>query len=384
MKTKVVIISETIMDGVGKHIVDVVSHLDLSAFELTIIHSSKRLDYRFYEMKEKLIDVVDFFEVNELIREIHPVLDSKAFMQIYKILKRVHPDIVHCHSSKAGVVGRLAARCLGVNRIFYTPHAYAAQNRTLSDRKKKLYLLAEKWLERFATTAVLNVSEGERTFALENGIGTESKLRVLYNSVEPALVKEEEKQSIKEAIAGEFGLSSNKIVIGTVARLYTQKNPFEFLEIAKRVCDKNSDAVFAWIGEGEFLESAREWVKERELVDRILFLGHRKGIEKYHMWFDIYLTSALYEGLPYTLIEALSASTPIVASDVIGNNELVIHEKTGYLYSLGECDKAVMYLQKLIETPTLREEMGNEGHALFKEKFDLDKMIQQYVELYRM
>lgn len=380
MKTKIVIISETIMDGVGKHIVDVVSHIDLNQVELTVIHSSQRLDYRFYEMKVKLDGKVNFVAVPSLIREIHPVLDLKSFWVIFNQLKRIGPDIVHCHSSKAGVVGRIAAKLLRVKQIFYTPHAYAAQNQTLSKKKMNLYLKVERFLANWATTLTLNVSEGERQFALDHNIGTSESLKVLYNSIEKI------DDSNREFKCGfcyeEFKATASNIVIGTVARLYTQKNPFEFLSIAEKICRKFDNVIFVWIGEGEFYEDVVKWVKSRGLADRIHFPGHKRDVENYHIWFDIYLSSSLYEGLPYTLIESLSAHTAVVASNVIGNNELVMHEQNGYIYELGDIESAARYIEYLCQDKALRDKMASAGYEIFENKFTLDSMLAAYESLY--
>ena len=383
MKTKIVIISETIMDGVGKHIVDVISRLDYEKIELHVIHSRDRLDYRFFKIKEDKAEVVHFYEVSELTREIHPKKDLGAYLKVYALLKKIRPDIVHCHSSKAGVVGRLAARVLNIPKIYYTPHAYAIQNNMISKFKYMLFVWIEQVLAKFATTLTLNVSEGERQFALSHGIGDEVSLKVLYNCVESIWEQDKlSKLEVFKALKLKYNIPEKHVLVGTVARLYTQKNPSEFFEIAFNICNHMECVTFLWIGEGEFLEEMRQKVKAAKLEDRILFLGHQTDIEVFYLLFDVYLTTALYEGLPYTLIEAMSSKTPIVASNVTGNNELVIPEETGYLYQLGDIEEATQKLQYIIEDSNLREQMGEAAYQLYKAHFTIDEMMKAYTALY--
>ncbi|MBF4695121.1 glycosyltransferase family 4 protein [Fusibacter ferrireducens] len=383
MKTKIVIISETIMDGVGKHIVDVISRLDYEKIDLHVIHSRDRLDYRFFKLKEDKADVVQFYEVPEMIREIHPKKDLESYLKVYALLKKIRPDIVHCHSSKAGVVGRLAARILNVESIYYTPHAYAIQNRTLSKSKYVLFVLIERFLARFATTLTLNVSEGERQFALNHRIGNEASLKVLYNCVE-SIWDQDQSKNVEAigAIKLKYDIPEDDLIVGTVARLYTQKNPEEYIKIAFNICNATEHVTFLWIGEGEFLEDMKQKVKTAQLEDRILFLGHQTEIEVFYLLFDVYLTTALYEGLPYTLIEAMSSKTPIVASNVTGNNELVLPEETGYLYELGDIEEATQKLKHLIEQSELRDQMREAAYHFYKAHFTIQEMMKAYSELY--
>ncbi|GAU77747.1 glycosyltransferase family 4 protein [Fusibacter sp. 3D3] len=381
MKTKIVIISETIMDGVGRHIVDVIKHLDYSQIELTVIHSQSRLDYRFYDVKKDFQDQVTFYEVPELIREIHPKLDMLAFFKVYKMIKYIQPDIVHCHSSKAGVVGRLVSKFLGIKKILYTPHAYAVQNQTITRGKHLIYLYAEKILARIATTRTINVSECEKAFAVINGISKATKCQVVYNCVEDISVFN---IKMDHALMNQkWKIPTSHLIVGTVARLYTQKNPHEFVKIAEQVCRQRPYVTFVWVGEGEYLEEMQSLVESLHIADRVLFLGHQRSIETFNLWFDIFLTSARYEGLPYTLIETMSTKTPIVASNVTGNSELVLPNVTGYLYELGRVEEAVKNIISLIDSEALRNQFGNEGYKFYKSHFTIDEMMRAYQELYK-
>ena len=142
------------------------------------------------------------------------------------------------------------------------------------------------------------------------------------------------------------------------------------------------EVTFVWVGEGEQLDQMICAVESANLLDRIKFVGHQKNIEKHQFWFDLYLTCALYEGLPYTLIEALCSKTPIIASNVVGNNELVIQNITGYLYELGHIEEATEKILALIDDHDKRSEMEAASYNLYKSHFTMKEMMSAYERLY--
>jgi len=381
-KKKVMIISETLTDGVGKHIVDLLENLDRDNYHITVLYSEKRMNDRFRDLMAKTQAQIDYYEIPHMTREISPASDYKAYKEVLSFMKVVKPDIVHCHSSKAGVIGRLAARKSGVSKVYYTPHAYAAQNRTLSENKRKLYLFIERYFSKHYTTLTLNVSEGEKAFAIKNGFNTPAHFKVIYN----CLAEKEINEVQVIDLACELDKSDN-VIIGYVARMYTQKNPMGFLEIAKKVCDKRDNARFIWIGHGEQFEEVKDFIVENKLVSRINLMGYQQQVDEFYEVMDVYFTPALYEGLPYTVIEALRAGCPIVASNVTGNNEVVCADvsaprQNGFLFDLEKPDDAVEAILKLIDDERLRKELSDNSRFLYESKFTIEHMMDAYEALY--
>lgn len=374
---KVMIVSETVMDGVGKHIVDVIAHVDKSKYQLMVCHSHERRDYRFNQAMAKYKGCVTFVEIKHLVREISPKQDILAYKELKRQIEAFKPDIVHCHSSKAGVVGRLAAKGSGIKRIYYTPHAYAAQNDRISPKKKWFYIQIEKILGQFFTSLTLNVSEGERDFAVSHGITSRDKSKVIYNCVEDIEVDSHSLEYVRQHLE-----IHEPFVVGNVARLSVQKNPELFIEIAKQILKIRDDVCFIWIGQGEKCDEVTTQIQAQGLSDKIRFLGHREMIEAYYEVMTLYLSTALYEGLPYTLVEACRAGIPIVASDVIGNNEVVKAGVNGDLFSLAHPTEAVESILSIIDDDTKRYAMGKKSRETFKNTFSIDKMIEAYHELY--
>lgn len=378
MKKKVVIITEACGGGVRKHILDLLMNLNYEKYELYFLYSLNRADET---MKSQLKSLennnVKLIEIEGLCRDIEIKSDLKSFVAIKKALKEISPEIVHCHSSKAGAIGRVAAKLIGVKKIYYTPHAYVMQNPNISAKKKKIYSLIEGILSKYFTTKSINVSLGEKNFAVENKIDREYKFSVIYNGVEKSDVSCDTAK-IKENL----GINKDDVIIGVTARMDEQKDPFTFINIAHRIINEKKNAKFIYVGDGEYRQKISDYIEKYNLSDRIKLLGFRNDIERILQVFDVYMITSLYEGMPYSLIEALKHKLPIIATDTIGNNEIVKPEYNGFLFEVRNCKDGSEKLLKIINNKQLMRKMGDLSYDLFNEKFTLEKMIQEIEKLY--
>lgn len=372
-KRKILIIAETVMDGVGKHVVDLIDHLDKDRFECHVIHGTKRLDYRFQKVMDTWQGEVFFYPVDILVRNINLKNDILAYRHIRKLVKMIEPDVVHCHSSKAGVLGRLAAKLGRVKTILYTPHAYAMQAMPTLKAKKLLYWGIELFFARIATTYTINVSCGERDYALAHKLAHSSKHVVIYN----ALTSDKEPQGKKP-----FDPPSGKAVIGCVSRMFVQKDPFFFLEVARACVLRREDVHFVWVGDGELMQECRQFVADKGIGDHVSLVGYREDIDAWLSVFDVFLSTAAYEGLPYTLVEALRAGLPIVATNVVGNNEVVIHGENGFLFARGDVSDCIGYLDRLIDDEEEAKAISLANQKRFSAFFHIDGMIETIEKLY--
>lgn len=377
MKHKLALIAETVMDGVGKHVVDLIDYLDKDKFQIYVLHGIRRTDYRFSEIKLKWSKEVQFIPIETLNREIDVLDDLKAFAQIRKHLKDIKPEIVHCHSSKAGVLGRLSAKSLGIKQVFYTPHAYAMQGQNRWSLKKCFYWTIETLLARCSTKHTFNVSNGEKQFAVALKIHHSDHFVVVYN----ALTNQTEHVDSSD-LRHLLGVPEDAFVVGCVARFFYQKNPLDFMKISKNLIHQNDKMHFIWVGTGEMMEEMKDWCKTAGILDHMHFVGHQKNVDIYLQAFDVFLSTSHYEGLPYTLVEAMRASCPIVASDVIGNNEVVVEGVNGYLYPPGDVKHAVGAVMSLYESPELRSQMKQSTYKRFESLFTIEMMIGKIEETY--
>lgn len=332
---KLLLISEPGSGGVKKNVVDIIKNINHKEFQVYLIYSNIRADedylatLRFLE-KESLVKI---YEVNDLQRNISLKKDFTAFIKIFNIIRKVQPDIVHCHSSKAGVLGRLASRIIDVKKIVYTPHAYIFQSPEINRLRKIFYIILEKFLTCVCTNYVINVSYEERKFALDNKIGKSEKFYVIHNGIE----------NFSNA-----GTHSKENQIICVARMEAQKNPFEVLKIAESLRDKGITVPIFFIGDGTYYKSVVKYAENKKLSN-IYFLGYQPEVRKFLIKSKLFLSTSKYEGFPYVLLEALSCGTPILSSDVIGNRELTVNGITGWRYPLGNVDEAARIIIDVIK-----------------------------------
>ncbi len=372
MKTKVVLIVEAMLGGIRQHVCDIARSLDKEKYDVYMIYSDLRADDVWESEKSELESSVKLILCNEMQREIGKQ-DLKAYKKLKDHIMEIQPDIVHCHSSKAGIVGRLAAKHCKVKKIFYTPNAYAFQSPNLSRMKEKIYIYAERFLSKYATTMTINVSKGEMEKALEYGLDRKDKFTLIYNGIPQTELPT--KSDARDAL----GLKDDVYYIGVTARCAEQKDPFTFLKIAEEVTQKDSAVEFVYIGDGPLENDMQKWILDRKLESKVHMLGFRKDASSIVGVLDIYLSTALYEGLPYSMIEAMRAGVPIIATDTIGNNELVFENRNGMMFPVGDVAAACKLIEKqkaeeLIQADSVRETFANE--------FSLDTMMNKLNIIY--
>ncbi|WP_394866662.1 glycosyltransferase family 4 protein [Paraclostridium bifermentans] len=375
---KVMIISETLEGGVRKHISDLLKEIDKNKYKLYVLYNPNRIDDLMSKsINESEFGNVEFISSKYLNRPINLKKDIKAFVEIHSFIRKIKPDVVHCHSSKAGAIGRVSAKLNNINHIYYTPHAYVMQNPNISKVKYKIFLAIEKLLSKFCTKFTINVSEGERNFAIKSKVDKSEKFKVIYNGL-----NETTEICNMDYYKKKFGINEGNLVIGVCGRLDSQKDPLTFLKIAKSVLELNQNITFLYIGDGELKKEANKFIIDNDMESNVLLTGFSKDVEKIIQIIDIYLITSLYEGLPYSLIEALKYKLPIVATDTIGNNEIVIDGKNGLLFKVGNIEEGTEKVIKLIEDNDERTIMGKNSYKFFKKNFLISDMISNIQFLY--
>lgn len=371
-KKKIVMIVEAMLGGIRQHVCDIVENLDKETYEIYIIYSDLRADETFEKDINRLKKQAKLIKCNAMKRSIGKD-DYIAYRTIVKILKKIQPDIVHCHSSKAGIVGRMAARKCKVPLIIYTPNAYVFQSPQVSIFKKLPYILVERLLSRYATSVTINVSKGEMDLAQKYKLDKPEKFILIYNGIPRIELKD------KGQIREELGLDENKYYVGVTARCEHQKDPYTFLRIAEKVILLNEEIEFVYIGDGGMQEEMCDWIKEHGLSSKIHMLGFRTDAAFIVGALDLYLSTALYEGLPYSMIEAMRAGVPIIATDTVGNNELVFEGINGRMFPIRDIDKACkLILKQYKENGTKPQDVKN----TFEKRFSTENMMEHLNAVY--
>lgn len=371
-KKKLVIIVEAMLGGIRQHVCDIVENLDKEVYEIYILYSDLRADEIFEKDINKLRKQARLIKCNAMKRSIVKD-DYIAYKTIVSILRKIQPDIVHCHSSKAGIVGRMAAKKCKIPLIVYTPHAYAFQNPETMMFKRLLYIFAESFLSRYATNITINVSKEEMYLAQKYRIDKVKKFILIYNGISQKELKS--KKQMREVL----GFEENKYYVGVTARCEQQKDPYTFLKIAERVVHFNEEIEFVYIGDGGMKEEMCDWIKEHGLSSKIHMLGFRTDAAFIVGALDLYLSTALYEGLPYSMIEAMRAGVPIIATDTVGNNELVFEGINGRMFPIRAVNKACkLILDQYKDNRIKPQDVKN----TFEKRFSTENMIEHLNAVY--
>jgi glycosyltransferase involved in cell wall biosynthesis len=303
--------------------------------------------------------------VPELIRPVRPVRDWQAYRAVRRLIRAVQPDLVHCHSSKAGLLGRLASRAEGVPVVF-TVHGWAFEQ-GISLPWRITGLLSEHIASRFCRNQhIITVAEADRTLAIRKRVQPPERMTTVHNGIADVPFRAE---------PGE----GNPPLIIMVARFSQQKDHDTLLK-AMAAIDAPWNVSF--VGDGPRLEIIRQLADELGIADRIDFLGNRRDVPELLAGADIFVLSSLWEGFPISILEAMRAGLPVVASDVGGANESVIHEETGFLTRPKDIDGLRERIKRLLDEPELRLRMGNEGRRLFEERFGKRKMLEETASVY--
>ncbi|HCP9594549.1 glycosyltransferase family 4 protein, partial [Escherichia coli] len=331
-------------------------------------------------LTDYLDDSVRAFFVPTLCRNISLIKDMKSLISLYKLLKKEKYDIVHTHSSKTGILGRIAARLAGVPCVVHTVHGFAFES-----TKRKSVKLVYKWLEIFAakcTTRLICLHNEDKEICIKELYVDPMKISVIPNGVDlekfaPAINKGDLKEKI-------LGLKRNSFVFTMVGRLWPQKNPLYFAEAAKYIIENNliPDSVFVIVGDGELMNDLKyNYQTDMNLKKRLLLLGWRNDIPNILKASDVFVLPSLWEGMPLAILEAQSTGLPCIVSNINGNNCLVKNEFDGFLIELNDIDSFINALVRVTDDKVLNIMSKNCRNKIVNE-FNIVKRVDKIKDLY--
>ena len=316
--------------------------------------------------------------IESLQREIKFSRDWNAFWKLYSLIKKEKPDIVHTHTAKAGALGRLAAKIAGVPIIIHTFHGNTFQGYFSSARAKK-FLMIEKFLSSF-TDKIITVSKRGMEDILTYKIAKKEKITHIPLGLE--LTKFFSADKFKGELRKEFGFTDQDLLIGIVARLVPIKGHTVFLQAAERVLQKNSDAKFLVVGDGELRKELEALTKKLGIEKNVFWTGFRSDLERIYADLDLVVLSSLNEGLPVAIIEAMSASRPVVSTDVGGVRELVQDNKNGIVVRSEDPQALADAIIDITSDRTKLKEMGIRAKDLAYPRYDIKRLIGDIENLY--
>jgi glycosyltransferase involved in cell wall biosynthesis len=312
-----------------------------------------------------------------LVRELHPVKDVLAVARMTSFFRRYQPDVVHTHSSKAGILGRIAARLAGVPVVVHTAHGWPFRR-------------TQPWPIRFACENVERlgaalsdripvVSQPTYDAAISWRIGPPGKFVLIRDPIEVERFRADSEARARVRL--EFGFEPHHFLFGFLSRLSTPKRPDTVVRAFARVHAKHPDARLLIVGEGALREGTERAIRELGLSDLVRLAGLRRDVPALMSAFDAFVLVTAWEGLPCVLPQALSARLPIITSAVGGTPDAVEDGVTGYLIPPGDFETLVERMDCLASDPAAARAMGAAGDALLAQ-FSAPAVARQLEAMY--
>lgn len=376
---KLCYICEATEGGVRKHLRDLIRSFSLpgEGFEIHAILGDRGEP----GLREELESLpLRYTFVPDFQRSISSLRDTRAYMHVKDLLRKINPAIVHTHNAKAGFLGRYAAHHLRIKKILHTPHVFPFQ--WTFGLQSRIYLALERQVARFSD-ALICVGESQRADALKRGVAEAAKLVVVRNGIElpsgdPATI-----ENARAAARRTLNIAGDQLAVGMVARMAPQKGVGAFVKSAALILKKKPECVFFVIGGGPLEAEVRARMAENNVSpEQFRILGHRQDAPQLYPGFDVAVLSSLYEGLPYVLLEAMAWGVPIIATDVLGSRDVVADGQTGFLARVNDPAHIAERTLLLLDDPPLRRRYGAAARQRVADEFSFQNFIDGHRRLY--
>lgn len=326
---------------------------------------------------EKFKNIVKDVYIIQMTREIKLKQDIKSTLEIRKLLKKIKPDILYLHSSKAGAYGRIAMFFNRRTKILYNAHGWYF-NADMSIKKKKIIALIERILA-IRADKIINISKSEYDSALKYKIAPEKKMCIIENGID--FKKFEGCERYREATRKKYNIRDNEIVIGVVGRLSEQKDPMTMIKAFNEVYKENKNVRLMYVGSGELENEVMKYAKENNLAQLVTITGWIDDTEKYIPAFDIAILPSKWEGFGLVLVEYMACNKPIVASNVGGITDIIKTENSGFLIEVGNVKEFAKHIEKYIKNKELYNKVLKYNYTYSNENFNINKLIKKHEDI---
>lgn len=319
-----------------------------------------------------------FVCIEELLRGINPLKDIKSFFKILSFIKKGDYDIVHTHSSKAGLLGRWAAWAARVPVIIHTPHGhvfYGYYGRIVSG----LFVIIET-ITAFITDRIITLTERGKEEHLSFGVGNKKKIAVIHSGVDVDFIKKF--NPVREDLfRKKIGIPVGAFIAGSMGRFTKVKGYEYFISAAEILASSRNNIYFMLAGEGELEDELKRLVLTKGLDGRFFFIPWQIDGRPFLYSLDIFVLSSLNEGMGKVVVEAMSAGLPVVGTDVGGVMEIVEDGKTGFVVPPADGYSIAANIEKLCADNELRQKMGDNGRER-SGLFNITSMVDKIDKLY--
>ena len=321
--------------------------------------------------------------LSELHREISPIRDLRAIVRLAQLIRREQPTILHTHTAKAGAVGRIAALLARGDRppiVVHTFHGHVLRGyfgRVMTFGFRRL----ERWLARM-TTSLVAVSPEVRDDLVSLGVAPAEKFSVVRLGIDLERRVDNDDTQRRET-RRVMGLRQEAFVVGWVGRMTAVKDTDTVVLALKKLLERDVDAYAVLVGDGPDREHLERYAHELGVIKRCLFLGYQEDVARFYDAIDVLVLPSINEGTPVSVIEALAAGRPAVATRVGGVPDVVRDGVDGFLVDPGDSDALASRLAELAADPERRASMGAAGRARVVERYAVDRLVDDVDTLYR-
>jgi UDP-GlcNAc:undecaprenyl-phosphate GlcNAc-1-phosphate transferase len=317
-----------------------------------------------------------------LLREIRPLTDLKALFDVYRFLKRGAFSIVHTHSSKAGIIGRVAARVAGVPVTVHTLHGLVFHE-FQSAWRNRVYILLKRLCAPMTDT-IISVSDVVRETAISRRIGRRAQHVTIFSGIELDLfLSVRERISVEEA-KRHAGIPPDAPVVGKIARLFPLKGHEQFLAVAAEIATQMPEVRFLLVGDGPLRDQLRADAERFGIGDRVVMVGRvpPETVPEYIQAMDVVVHTSLREGIARVLPQAGAVGKPVVTFDLDGAPEVIRDGVSGYLVAPVDTNRVAERTVELLRDPERRHAFGEAGRTFAAQHFSVERMVERINTLY--
>jgi len=376
------VIARLNMGGPALHVAYLTEGLTKRGYDTTLVSGSlaRGEDSMAFVADARGVEVV---QIDELGREISPLRDLLATIRLAKLIRKERPQILHTHTAKAGTVGRAAALLAGSRRppiIVHTFHGHVLRG-YFGPLRSLFFRLLERRLAA-GTTALIAVSPQVRDDLVALGVAPRERFVVIRLGIEL-----DERIAPDQNGRGEsrryLGIPGDRFAVGWIGRMTAVKRTDDVLVAFKRLRDSGVDAVLCMVGDGPDRLQLEQRAHELGVAHDTLFLGYQEDVAQFYAAFDTLVLPSGNEGTPVSVIEALAAELPVVATRVGGVPDVVRDGEDGFLVEAGATDDLADRLAQLARDPALRARMGKQGRERVLPRYAVERLVDDVDHLYR-
>ena len=368
------VITRLELGGAQQNTLFCVRHHDRERFEVALVAGrGGMLDGEAQRIPDASVRIVPY-----LGHPISPWSDLQALFRLRAFFRSRRVDVVHTHSSKAGILGRLAAFLAGVPVVVHTAHGWSF-NPTQSAGRRRTFVALER-LAAGVSQRLITVSEQNRADGLALGIGQPAQYRLVRSGIEAGEFRRP--AANREAVREALGIAPNQILVGTLACLKPQKAPLDFVRAAAAAHARESRLRFVIAGDGELRGEVEGLIAELGLRGIVQTLGWRRDVGDLLHAMDEFLLTSRFEGLPRAVLQALAAGVPVIATAVDGIPEVIRHRDTGILVPPGDVEAMAQAVLDLASDSVLRKRCRVQGRKIVDREFDIRRMVRDLERIY--